>query len=262
MSPTGRSRAARKTRMSRRRTSAMALKTSVVVAARGTPAHHIPIWEYVNCIRNKVGISARPERVRLLQQQWLGVVLDARRQAAIAYDQARARVPAQDRVVVAAGTKRLGALVPVHRLAEPVVDEWTRAGRMMLQLRLRPALVDEAGVVGAFVLVPQLRDRFPRSRDAGPRILIELLGQGQQQRRQRRLIVRLDGERVQADALRFARLVQQTVALGLGERAGHRVLRQHLQLELHGDLRGIRTTTGGCWRTRAEAWRLDRRADR
>src|SRR4030095_8336578 len=47
ISPTGRSSRARKARMSRRRASAMALKASKVVAARGTGGEYIPIWEYV-----------------------------------------------------------------------------------------------------------------------------------------------------------------------------------------------------------------------
>src|SRR5262245_57805801 len=107
MSPTGRSRPARRTRMSRRRTSAMAVKTSVVVAARGTTQHHIPMWEYVKPGRRSV-VPA------LFEQQRLDVVLDARREAAVVHDQPRAGVPAQDGVVVAAGTDRLGAFVALH----------------------------------------------------------------------------------------------------------------------------------------------------
>src|SRR5215831_8039226 len=103
--------------------------------------------------------AGRYERSSLFQQQRLGVYFDARRQRAVAHDEARAGVPAQDGIVVAAGTDRLGAFVPVHRLAEPVVDERTRSRRMMLQLRLGAALVDEPGVVRALVLIAQLRDR-------------------------------------------------------------------------------------------------------
>jgi hypothetical protein len=47
MSPTGRSVAARKMRMSRRRGSATALKASEVVLALAMAEHYIPIKEYV-----------------------------------------------------------------------------------------------------------------------------------------------------------------------------------------------------------------------
>ena len=62
-------------------------------------------------------------------------------------------------------------------------------------------------------------------------------------------------EDVEADALGLARLVQQTVALGLRERRRHGLRRERLQLELHGDLRDVGYACG----TSATAWRPDRR---
>ena len=81
-------------------------------------------------------------------------------------DRPHAAVPAQDRVDVAR-PQRFGALVPLHRVAEPVVGRRAH-GVLAVQERAGLALVDQARVVGALVLVGQLGDvgarRLRRSR--------------------------------------------------------------------------------------------------
>ena len=52
--------------------------------------------------------------------------------------------------------------------------------------------------------------------------MAELVGQREQQQRQRLLVVRLDRQHVEADALGLDRLVEQPVALGLLQRRGDR----------------------------------------
>src|SRR5262249_18811573 len=59
------------------------------------------------------------------------------------------------------------------------------------------------------------------------------IGQGQEQRGPRLLVVRIDREDVQADALRLLRLVEQAVALGFLERLRDRVRVERLQFQ-HG----------------------------
>src|SRR6185503_16207107 len=68
MSVTERSPGARNTRMSRRRASAMALKASVVVAARGTAADYIPTTEYVKAAVKPSQISAETGGLRAVSR--------------------------------------------------------------------------------------------------------------------------------------------------------------------------------------------------
>src|SRR5262249_60429091 len=63
--------------------------------------------------------------------------------------------------------------------------------------------------------------------DAG---IAELIAQCEDQGDERLLVPGVRGQDVLADALRHRALVQQTVALGLGQRRGYRVPRQRLEL--------------------------------
>src|SRR6188508_3187666 len=74
MSLTGRS-STRNARMSRRRASATALKTSDVVAARGTDRIYIPVTEYVKSPRQRHRIG--PLRVSRLQMSIVKLVVAA-----------------------------------------------------------------------------------------------------------------------------------------------------------------------------------------
>src|SRR5262249_41137289 len=60
----------------------------------------------------------------------------------------------------------------------------------------------------------------------------ELIGEREDQRAQRILIVRIDREHVAADALGLCRIVEQAIALGLVERVRDAVRCDRLELEL------------------------------
>ena len=70
------------------------------------------------------------------------------------------------------------------------------------------------------------------------RVLVELIGEGEHHRHQGVLILRLGCKRIATDALGFARLVEQTVALGFRQRPRNGFLRQRLERELHNGLHG------------------------
>src|SRR2546428_806252 len=55
------------------------------------------------------------------QQQRLASFLGRRHQAMVSHDEARARVPSQQRIVVAGRPDGFGLLVPRHRVAQPFV---------------------------------------------------------------------------------------------------------------------------------------------
>jgi hypothetical protein len=98
----------------------------------------------------------------------------------MALEQPRARVPAQDRLVVAGRADRLGLLVPLHRVAQPVVGQVAEAELRRAQLRLRQPLAHDARVVGLAVRVAELRQQLARA--LGPRAgrLRELVGDREQ----------------------------------------------------------------------------------
>jgi hypothetical protein len=62
----------------------------------------------------------------------------------------------------------------------------------------------------------------------------ELVGEREAKQAQGALVVGLDGHHVPADGFGFARLVQETVALGLGEGFGDSLLRDRLESGVHG----------------------------
>jgi hypothetical protein len=61
----------------------------------------------------------------------------------------RARVPPQDRVVVAVGSQRLGAVEAVERILEPFVRGLDGSVTAVRELARGATLADDAGVVGA-----------------------------------------------------------------------------------------------------------------
>ena len=107
------------------------------------------------------------------------------------------------------------------------------AGRALPQLRARPAFVDDARVVGALVVVAEPRRGGHRLGDER-RILVELIGEREEQHHERFLVRRLDLEDVEADAFGLPRLVQQPIPFGLRERPWHGLRRHRFQFELHG----------------------------
>jgi len=60
---------------------------------------------------------------------------------------------------------------------------------------------------------------------------VELIGQREDQRHQRALVVRIGLQNVQTDALRLGRLIEKAIAIGSLQRLGDGVLRKRLELE-------------------------------
>ena len=101
-----------------------------------------------------------------------------------------------------------------------------------MKLRLGAAFPDNPGVVGVLVRIAHTIDHTERLGDRARDVLVELLGQRQQQCDERVVVLGLDGQRVEADALRFGRLVQQPITFGLGDCARYRFRRQSLELRI------------------------------
>src|SRR2546426_2061874 len=154
--------------------------------------------------------------------------LHLRRQPGMALEEPDAGVPAQHRVVVARRAQRLRFLVVVQRFEEPAGG--VARMRTVPDLRLDPALADQASVVLPLVLVAQPAEDGARVAGAFPRPAAELVGSREKQHGQRLLVVGLRGKDVEADALRLLRLVEQPVSLCLGERAWNRLAGDRLEL--------------------------------
>ena len=74
------------------------------------------------------------------------------------------------------------------------------------------------GVVRVFVGVAEPLADLEGLRDRRRPVLVELVGQRQQQHHQRLVVLRIDLQRVEADALGLDRLLEQPIPLGLRER--------------------------------------------
>ena len=92
------------------------------------------------------------------------------------------------------------------------------------------ALGEDAGVVVLGVVAVEARQQGARFLVGGAEPGVELIGQREEQHEQRALVVGLDGEDVEADALGLDGLVEQAIALGLVERGGQTFAGQLLQL--------------------------------
>src|SRR5260221_6812345 len=91
------------------------------------------------------------------QQQRLGTLAGVRHQAMVSHDQARARVPAKQRIVIARRPNRRGAFVPAHRLAQPLVGAWSAVRYSATPSRLRPPLPDDSREVCTVIVVAEYR---------------------------------------------------------------------------------------------------------
>src|SRR5262249_49557211 len=93
---------------------------------------------------------------------------------------------------------------------------------------------DESRVVRALVFLAQARKQIAEVGVADAEVHpVELIGQRQDQRGQRALVVRLSRQNIQTDTLRLGRLIEQPIAVGALQRFGNALLRQRLELE-HG----------------------------
>ena len=114
-----------------------------------------------------------------------------------------------------AGRSALGPLEVVHRLHQPVVHAAGVGGAGTGELRLGPPFGDDAGVVGAVVVGGQPGEDVAR-RCGGRRTLRRNWSvRASSSVMRRRLVPGIDGQDVEADALGLARLVEQSIALGL-----------------------------------------------
>ncbi len=124
---------------------------------------------------------------------------------------------------------RLGLLVALQRLLEKVIGHEARVRPAVAKHGARAPFADDAAVVGPLVLAVEAREDFLGATDVDGRPF-ELVGQGEQQRDEGLLVVRLDLQDVQTDALGLPRLVQEPVALRLLERPRNGFPRQRLEL--------------------------------
>jgi putative transcriptional regulator len=186
-----------------------------------------------------------------------GRLLGARVQLGMAVERARAGVPTQHRIVVPRRPDGHRLREQVERLGEPVGGQRVAARpAVMREMRPRATLADDAAVVEPLVLVAQAREQRAGACDARAHAVApELIRDGEQQRDERRLVVAVGAEDILADALGEIALVEQPIALGLGERAGDRFRGQRLQV-VHGRASLLSV------RTRAAAGAPDRRTGR
>ena len=154
--------------------------------------------------------------------------------------EAHARVPAQQGVVVVRRAHRLGALVGLHRLAQPVACRADAAGAVTAEQRARAALRDEAGVVLGLVIAWKPGRQLLGATHALAALARKPVGNRENQRNQRLRVAGIRRKHVFADALGLCRLVQEPVAFRLGERRGDGRRRQRLQTE-HAHLPGTST---------------------
>ena len=145
-------------------------------------------------------------------------------------EQPYARIPAQDRVVVAGGAQRLGFGVVFERVVEPFARGDRGAAIGVFELRDGATLADQAGVLGALVGAGELRHEI-EGLAVRPGALAELIGQREDQHHQRGLMNLIDGEDVETDAFGLFGLAEQPVALGFVDGGGQRIRREWLQVK-------------------------------
>ena len=116
------------------------------------------------------------------------------------------------------------------------------SGRAVTELRLGTSLADDPRIVGPLVLAVEPFDGVPGFADGRRHVTVELIRECEQQHHQRVLVVGIDVQSVQADALGLAGLVQQAIPLRFRHRSGHGFRRESLELECHGDLRNTRSS--------------------
>ena len=141
----------------------------------------------------------------------------------VSLDDAGARVPPQNRVVVTGRAQGFSFLEPVHRFAQKIISLKPRARRVLSQFRFCPAFGDDSGIICALIFRFYAAQQFLRLRLANPIRFFEAIGEREQKRDYGSLVIRIDSKDVETDAFRFAGFVQQAVALSLLQRGGNGV---------------------------------------
>src|SRR5262245_25025873 len=134
---------------------------------------------------------------------------------------AGAGVPPQNGIVVFGWTKRFSFFEPVHCFAQKIVSLKPAARRVLSQFRLCPAFSDDSGIIRALIFRFHAGQQFFRLRLADAVPFFEAICEREQKRDDVPLVIGIDSKNIEANALRFARLVEQTVALSLLQRGGN-----------------------------------------
>src|SRR5262245_28640231 len=125
----------------------------------------------------------------------------------MAVENARARIPSQQRVVVAVRSDRFSLFEAMHGFHQPIERADARARPAACELRLGAALAHDAFVIRAVVSIAEAGCEIDRLA-IGTRCALELVGQGQDEGNPRRLVVRINLQDVAADALRLTWLIE------------------------------------------------------
>ena len=149
-------------------------------------------------------------------------------------EQTDAAVPAKDRVVVAGGADFFG----FAETLESAFEEWQkRVGRLAgAELGLGAAFVENPGVVETFVGVGELQENFFGFAVAVGNAANELVGDGEAEHSDSKLLLRFDGEDVAADGFGFFGFVEVAVEFYFGEGFGDAGVRDGFELVVHEDL--------------------------
>src|SRR5690349_11718642 len=127
-------------------------------------------------------------------------------------------VPAKERVVIAWGTNLFRFLKLAQGFAKLVIGVMTCAWAALGKLRLCSPFSEDSRVIGAFVITFDPTEKLIRLGIADPIALAEAVGDREQEGNQGRLIFRIRMKNIEANALRFARFVQQSIAFSLFQR--------------------------------------------
>src|SRR4026208_1911562 len=94
----------------------------------------------------------------------------------VSHQKTRARVPAQNGIVVAWRPTRLGLLITTHRLSNPLVSYKSATGATQVQQSPGAPLRNDAGIISALVFITKSRQQLAGFAYTGPRARVRLVG--------------------------------------------------------------------------------------
>src|SRR4026208_1871799 len=130
----------------------------------------------------------------------------------VSHQKTRARVPAQNGIVVAWRPTRLGLLITNHRLSNPLVSYKSATGATQVQQSPGAPLRNDAGIISALVFITKSRQQRAGCAPARPGAVCELIGDGEQKRDNGLLVVGITAKNVETDALGPLRLASKGAA--------------------------------------------------
>ena len=131
----------------------------------------------------------------------------------VSLDDASARVPTKNRVVVTGRAQGFSFFEPVHCFPQEIVSLKPAARRVLSQFRFCPAFGDDSGIIRALIFRFHAAQQFFRLRLAYAIRFFEAIGECEQKRDDGSLVIGIDSKNIETDTLRFARFVKQTVPL-------------------------------------------------